>query len=47
MCSKCGSEMRIIAIITDRVEVRKILKHLIKTGKAPPGLEMNYIDLKN
>ena len=40
-CHKCGSEMRIIAIITNKVEIRKILKHLIKTGKAPPGVEMN------
>ena len=30
--------MKILAIITDREEVRKILKHLIKMGKPPPGL---------
>ena len=32
--------MKIIAIITDREEVRKIVKHLIKTGKPPPGLRV-------
>ena len=39
ICPKCKSDMKVIAIITDRYEVRKILKHLIKTGKAPPGLD--------
>jgi hypothetical protein len=31
--------MRILAVITDPQQVRKILLHLIKTGKAPPGLD--------
>ena len=35
--------MRVLAIITDpewpaEVEVKKILRHLAKTGKPPPGL---------
>jgi hypothetical protein len=38
-CPKCGSDMKVIAVITDLYEVRKILKHLLKTGKAPPGLD--------
>ena len=38
-CSRCGSPMRILAVIMDPVEVDKILHHLIKTGRAPPGLE--------
>jgi hypothetical protein len=29
--------MRILAVITEPQQVRKILLHLIKTGKAPPG----------
>ena len=37
-CSKCGSEMKVIAIITSEFEVKKILRHLAKTGKSPPGL---------
>jgi hypothetical protein len=31
--------MRLIAVITDPAEVRKILRHLIKVGRAPPGLD--------
>ena len=36
-CRRCGSPMRILAVITEPQQVRKILLHLIKTGKAPPG----------
>jgi len=39
ICRHCGSPMRIMAVITEPQQVRKILLHLIKTGKAPPGLE--------
>jgi hypothetical protein len=39
ICRHCGSPMRILAVITDPQQVRKILLHLIKTGKAPPGLD--------
>jgi len=31
--------MKIHALIMDPVEVDKILRHLIKTGRAPPGLK--------
>jgi hypothetical protein len=39
LCPRCGSEMRPVAIITDPAEVRKILRHLVKIGRAPPGLD--------
>jgi hypothetical protein len=39
-CSRCGSPMKVLALITDSHEVRKILLHLIKTGVAPPGREV-------
>jgi hypothetical protein len=39
ICGTCGSPMRIVAVITEAHQVRKILLHLIKTGKAPPGLD--------
>ena len=39
VCPKCGSEMRVIAVIQDPVEIRDILAHLVKTGRAPPGLD--------
>jgi hypothetical protein len=38
-CSRCGSPMRILAVITEPEEVRKILRHLVKTGRSPPGLD--------
>jgi hypothetical protein len=38
-CAQCGSPMKILAIIMDPVEVDKILRHLINTGRAPPGLD--------
>jgi hypothetical protein len=36
--------MRILAIITDREDVSKILKHLIKVGKQPPGLDPSSLN---
>jgi hypothetical protein len=30
--------MRILDVITEPEEVKKILKHLIKIGRSPPGL---------
>jgi hypothetical protein len=38
-CSRCGSPMKVLAVITDPPEVRRIPLHLIKTGGAPPGVE--------
>ena len=37
-CPKCGSEMKVIAIIQDRSEIKKILRHLKKVDRAPPGV---------
>ncbi len=37
VCRKCGGEMKVVAVIMDPVEVKKILRHLVKTGKSPPG----------
>jgi hypothetical protein len=39
VCGRFGSPMRVVAVITEPQQVRKILRHLIKTGKAPPGLD--------
>lgn len=36
ICPKCSCEMRVIAIITSEYEIKKILRHLVKTGKSPP-----------
>ena len=37
LCPRCGSQMRLIAVITNPAEVRKILRHLLQIGRAPPG----------
>jgi hypothetical protein len=36
-CPCCGSQMRLLAVITDTQQVLRILRHLIKTGAAPRG----------
>jgi hypothetical protein len=38
-CPRCGSPMKVLAVITDPQQVRTILRHLVKTGAAPPGLD--------
>ena len=38
ICPRCGKSMRVLAIITDPSQVDRILRHLIKIGRAPPGL---------
>ena len=38
-CSQCGSSMRILAVITEPQEIRKILRHLLKIGRSPPGFD--------
>jgi len=35
VCPKCGERMRILSVITDRQEIRRILEHL-RRNKAPP-----------
>jgi len=37
VCPRCCSKMRILAVITDPAEVKKILRHLIKIGRPPRG----------
>jgi len=38
-CTRCGSQMRVLAVITDPPQILRILRHLIKTGAAPPSLD--------
>jgi hypothetical protein len=38
-CPRCSAPMRILAVITGPDEVRKILRHLVKIGRSPPGFE--------
>ena len=39
ICSRCRYPMKIIAVITDPAQVLRILRHLVNTGKPPPGLD--------
>ena len=39
VCPRCHSEMRIVAVITEPQEVCKILRHLVKIGRSPPGFD--------
>jgi len=39
-CTRCGSKMKVKAVITDPQQLRRILRHLIKTGAAPPDLDL-------
>jgi len=43
-CSRCGSPMKVLAVITDPTQVRRILLHLINTGAAPPGLNASALN---
>ena len=44
ICTRCGSEMKLIAVITNPSEVGTILRHLIKIGRAPPGLDPSSLN---
>ncbi len=44
LCPRCGSEMKLIALITDPPDVRRILRHLLKIGRAPPGLDPSALN---
>jgi hypothetical protein len=35
--------MRILAVITEPEEVKKILRHLVKVGQSPPGLDPSFV----
>ena len=37
-CPKCQSDMSIITVIMDPEEINKILQHLVKVGRSPPGI---------
>jgi hypothetical protein len=39
VCPKCGSEMKVIAVIQEPEKIKRILQHLVKQGRPPPGLD--------
>ncbi|MFH2001046.1 MAG: hypothetical protein ABIK28_15295 [Planctomycetota bacterium] len=38
-CPRCGGEMKVISVLIDPRVIDRILKHLRKKGRAPPGDE--------
>ena len=44
VCPKCGAEMKVIAVIEVPDELRRILRHLVRIGRAPPGFDPDYLD---
>ena len=44
VCPKCGAEMKVIAIIEDPDELKRILRHLIKIGRSPPGVDPDRLN---
>jgi len=47
VCPKCGSEMRVIAVIQNVDDIKRILKHLEKVGRAPPGVDYSKLTDQN
>jgi len=43
VCRACGHQMKVLAVITDPLEVDRILRHLIKIGRPPPGLDISAL----
>ena len=39
ICPRCGSELKVIAVIQRPEDVMKILRHLVRIGRGPPGLD--------
>ncbi|WP_319560361.1 transposase [Marispirochaeta sp.] len=39
VCPKCGSEMKVVAVIQKPAEIDRILRHLVNQGRPPPGFD--------
>ena len=44
VCPKCGADMKVIAVIDDPDELKRILRHLIKIGRSPPGFDPDRLN---
>ena len=44
VCPKCGEDMKVIAVIEDPNELKRILRHLVKIGRSPPGFDPDRLD---
>ncbi len=45
ICPRCGSEMKVLAIILKPQEIKRILHHLVKQGRPPPGADLDAMNL--
>jgi len=43
ICPICGSEMKVLAIILKPQEIKRILHHLVKQGRSPPGIDLDAL----
>ena len=44
VCPRCGNDMKILSIIMEPAEVNKVLRHLVKIGRAPPNFDINSLN---
>ncbi|SIR07964.1 hypothetical protein SAMN05920897_13510 [Alkalispirochaeta americana] len=44
VCPKCGADMKVIAVIEDTDELKRILRYLIKIGRSPPGFDPDRLN---
>ena len=44
ICPKCGAEMKVIAVIQDPDEIKRILVHLAKIGRSPPDFDPSTLN---
>lgn len=44
VCPKCGTKMKVIAVIEDPDELKRILRHLEKMGRSPPGFDPDRLN---
>jgi hypothetical protein len=44
VCPQRGADMRVIAVIEDPNELKRILRHLIKIGRSPPGFNPDRLN---
>ncbi len=45
VCPKCGAEMKVLAVIEGPPdEIERILRHLLKMGRSPPGFDPDRLN---
>jgi len=44
ICPRCSAQMRVLAVITEPEEAHKILRHLVKVGRSPPGFNLTSLN---